>query len=706
MTLPKKLTIKQAISKAQKAIKRGDTIVGAKMYKAVLHHQPNNPVAKKALRKLQKVLLHNQPMQAQTVNISQDQINTLANLYHSGQMVKTEQACKKLLQTYPQALFIINILGAALQSQGKLQEAVQTFSKAILFNPDYAEAYSNRGNVLRLLGEMNAAMENYDKAIKLKPDYAEAYSNRGNVLRDLMQLKAAVKNYEKAIVLKPDYAEAYNNRGIVLKDLMQFKEAVDSYDKAIELKHDYAEAYNNRGIAFRDLGELKEAENSCNKAIKLKPEYAEAYSNRGNILSELGQLDAAIQSCKKAIELKPTFKNVHTNLCDLYEKHNMVVELKNALQHAQEVLPESDSELLFRLALLANREKRFEDVRDLLELVSIEKLLPDTRPRYSELLSKAYDKLGEFSSAFCQFEITNNIVKKLSAGQQFSAQRYFDRVSKTSKTWKNVANIEWSSKRTSTEQYSLVFLVGFPRSGTTLLDTILRSHPEVLVVEEKNTVGSMLTHIGGIATVDILTDLDDDQIAKLRAIYFEELFSHIEPDDSHKLIVDKMPLNITDVGLIHRVFPDSKFILALRHPHDCVLSCFMQNFKLNDAMSNFLTLQQSARLYDAVMKLWVHYNDALDIDAGILKYEDLVHDLQGTVEPLLDFLGLDWNDNVLNYQKVALSRGEIKTPSYNQVVQSLYTQAIDRWKNYKDQSKEIAPLLEPWVKKFGYSTER
>ena len=131
----------------------------------------------------------------------------------------------------------------------------------------------------------------------------------------------------------------------------------------------------------------------------------------------------------------------------------------------------------------------------------------------------------------------------------------------------------------------------------------------------------------------------------------------------------------------------------------------MQNFKLNDAMANFLNLQQSANLYDAVMSLWVHFNNTLDLEVGIVRYEDLLQDLQGTVEPLLIFLGLDWHDNLRNYQQTALSRGVVNTPSYAQVTQSLYTRASGRWKNYRDQIKGIVPLLEPWAKRFGYSTE-
>ncbi len=705
MTHPHNLTIKQALSRAKTAIKRGNTTVALQLYNAILQHQPNHPIAKKALGKLQKDLPHNQSMQLQAENPSQYQIDTLVNLYRTGQLAKTEQACRELLQAYPQAFFIINVLGVALQEQGKFQEAVQAFNKAIGLKPDYAEAYSNRGNALSDLGQLKEAVESYEKAIQLRPDYADAHSNRGNALHKLGRLEDAVESCEKAIQFRPDYANAYNNRGNALRDLGRLQEAVESYEKAIGLKPDYAEAYSNRGNALKDLGQLQEAVESYEKAIALKPDYAEAYSNRGNALSDLGLLQEAVESHEKAIALKPDLGIAHSNLCDLYEKHNRVSELKNALHHAQQVLPENDSVLLFLMGLLASREKRFEAARDFLELVAPERLLPRTRLRHSELLAKTYDRLGEFSSAFSRFQITNDIVRQSSAAQQFSARRYLDRVLKTSESWANAAKIKWSAREVQSNQYSLAFLVGFPRSGTTLLDTILRSHPEVLVVEEKHMVESMRTRVGGLATIDLVTGLGDDEIARLREDYFEELDSQVKPDGSHQLIIDKLPLNITDAGLIHRVFPDSRFILALRHPCDCVLSCFMQNFQLNDAMANFLTLQQSAVLYDAVMSLWVHYNNTLDLDVGIIKYEDIVQDLQGTAEPLLNFLGLDWHDNLLNYQQTALSRGIIKTPSYNQVTQGLYTQAIGRWKNYHDQMKGIVPLLEPWAKRFGYSVE-
>jgi len=638
-------------------------------------------------------------------NPSQDQINALINLYYSGQMTLAEQACKELLQIYPRSSVILNVFGAILKEQGRLQEALQTFDKSIQVNPDYAQAYNNRGIALKEHGQLEKAVASYDKAIQLKPDFEDAYCNRGIALQELGQIKEAVESYNKAIQLKPDCAEAYSNRANALQELGQIKEAVESYDKAIQCKPDFAEAYSNRGTALKELGQFEKAVESYDKAIQFKPDFAEAYNNRGTALRELGQLEEAVESYEKAIQFKPGYVEPYFNLCGIYEKKSMVSELKKILHQAQEVLPENAPQLLYCWAQLASRERRIEEARNLLEQISPEKLPTVTRMAYSELLAKTYDKLGLYAKAFAQFEITNEITRQSFNYQKYRARRYLSFVSQSAEYWTNVGKLKWPVRQTPTHQPSLTFLVGFPRSGTTLLDTILRSHPEVLVVEEKPMVETMLIQLKGDATPDLLTRLNDKQIDKMREVYWEELLCHEKLDGSHRIIIDKLPLNIIHIGLINRVFPDAKFILALRHPYDCVLSCFMQCFELNDAMANFLTLQQSAKLYDAVMNLWTHYNNALDLEVGISKYEDLVQNLQGTAESLLNFLGLDWHDNLLNYQQTALSREWISTPSYNQVTQSLYTQAIGRWKNYRDQINVIASPLKPWAEKFGYSTE-
>jgi len=288
------LTIEQALSRAKKATKQGNTAVALQLYNAILQSHPNHHIAKKRLRQLQKKLPHNQSIQTQVANPSQNQIDTLANLYQSGQMAKTESFCRELLQSHPQSLIVINVLGAALKDQGKLKDAIQAFSKVIQLKPDYIEAYYNRGVVLQELGQLSKAVDSYNKAIQLKPDYVQAYNNSGLALQELGQLDKALKSCEQAIQLKPDYAQAYNNRGVVLQELEQLDKALNSYEQAIQLKPDFAEAYNNRGNTLKEIGQVDEAIDSYDKAIEFKPDYAVAYSNRNfalNYSSELTQTD-------------------------------------------------------------------------------------------------------------------------------------------------------------------------------------------------------------------------------------------------------------------------------------------------------------------------------------------------------------------------------------------------------------------------------
>jgi len=308
------LTIQQAISRAKKAVKQGKIAEAAELYTAILQQQPNHPFAKKKLRKLQKEFPQSPSLEEKTSSPPQDEIATLMNLYHSGQMAEAEQACRELLNTYPQTLNAINLLGAILQGQGKLQEAVQAYNKAIQLNPDYAEVHSNLGNTLQKLGRSKDAEASYRKAIALKPDYAKAHSNLGNTLQELGRSKDAEASYRKAIALDPDFAEPHSNLGNTLQKLGRSKDAEASHRKAIALKPDFPEAHYNLGNTLQELVRLQDAEASYKKAIALKPDYAKAHSNLGNTLRDLGRLEEAEASYRKAIALKSDYADARYNL--------------------------------------------------------------------------------------------------------------------------------------------------------------------------------------------------------------------------------------------------------------------------------------------------------------------------------------------------------------------------------------------------------
>jgi hypothetical protein len=248
-----------------------------------------------------------------------------------------------------------------------------------------------------------------------------------------------------------------------------------------------------------------------------------------------------------------------------------------------------------------------------------------------------------------------------------------------------------------------IFLIGFPRSGTTLLDTILRTHESIEVLEEKPLIQNMINEINIHIKGDFsnLSKIDDETIKRIRLSYFENREKIISLDKT-KIYIDKFPLNIIYIAEIDRIFPNAKYILSLRNPYDAVLSCFMQSFAPNDAMSNFYNLNDASNFYNIVMSLWTKYLEILDIDMHTIKYEEIVSNFESSISSVINFLNLKWNDNLKEFNKTADKRSMINTPSYNQVNKPLYTNSIERWKNYNYQFSDQINNLEKWITKFKY----
>ena len=254
------------------------------------------------------------------------------------------------------------------------------------------------------------------------------------------------------------------------------------------------------------------------------------------------------------------------------------------------------------------------------------------------------------------------------------------------------------------DESSPVFLIGFPRSGTTLLDQILNTSSVIETLEEKPLVQKMLIRFQahGFSYPKDLNLLNFELVEDLKNAYFQEVSSHSK-DRPETIMIDKLPLNTIDMGLIHRVFPKSKMIFALRHPADTCLSCFFQNFSLNEAMIHFLDLTDTAKFYGMVMDLWHNYTKILSLDYHVVRYEDLVSDFEGETKKLFQFLKVPWERSVYEYNSQAKTKQKITTPSYHQVVEPLYKRSMYRWKNYAAHLKPIFEILEPHIRKFGYS---
>ena len=246
-------------------------------------------------------------------------------------------------------------------------------------------------------------------------------------------------------------------------------------------------------------------------------------------------------------------------------------------------------------------------------------------------------------------------------------------------------------------------MVGFLRSGTTLLDQILDSHPRVQVMEERLALEAVEQAIqaGPAGYPGALPGLTDNDLEKLRKLYFTEVDKQFSRSPG-QLFVDKRPLNTAHLPLIQRLFPAARIIFACRHPCDVVLSNFMQYYNLTDAMANFFSLGDTVHLYQQLMTLWFDCSELLDLNFHTVRYESLVSDTEAELQKLFAFLEIDWDESVLDFHQRAAEKDIINTPSYEQVTRPIYAEARYRWHRYRQQLEPFLEELEPFSRKLGY----
>ena len=530
--------------------------------------------------------------------------------------------------------------------------------------------------------DLNQLLDLSDKALKNK-DYV-----------------TAKKILEKVILTNKDIPEVYNNLGIICLNSKNIKASINYFEQAIKLNPKFSMAYCNLGLAYNKISQFEKATENYLKAIESDQKNIVAYFNIGNLFKFKGDLDQAEKNFNKAINLNPNMIMAYNNLFEIFDKSNQLKKLENILNKAKQKF--GDNPLVnFCEGIYEYKKKNFKEVIKIYEKIVLDKNDVSRFTVRNELLAKSYDHIGNYDKAYEAFRLANNQINSFFQ-KEFNKENFINFINKRYEyfTSKNVKN--WVIEKKDKNK-SPIFLIGFPRSGTTLLDTILRSHLKVEVLEEKPVVDMFIKSLAIEINNDLnnLGKIDKNQILKLRQIYFENRNKYIN-FDSDKIYIDKMPLNLIHVGEIVRIFPDAKFIFAIRNPYDVILSCFMQQFSPNDAMANLTNFDDATKLYDLVMNLWFRYNEIFSINAEVVRYENVVENFDESINNLLNFLELEWDDKVKEYYKTAENRGMITTPSYNQVNMPLYNKSINRWKNYENKFLDNKKILDKWTKKFNY----
>ena len=700
------LYVDQALRKAKRHANKGEADLAAQQYKSVLEKYPNNPRAIEGLKALQ------QPRTVKsTINASpsQERMNELIALYNQGKLQEALVQGEALAQQFPNVPLLPNLLGAVNTGLGRLEQAVSSFTKALQIKPDYAEAYSNLGSALNDLGRPEEAVANYNKALQIRPDFAEAHNNLGNARNNLGKLEEAVSSFTKAVQIKPDYAEAHYNLGNVLRGLGKPEEAVTSYNKALQINPNHAEAHRNAGNAYIDLGDLKGAVTSYHKALQINPDYAEAHYDLGNALRNLGKLEEAVTSYNKALQINPDHTEAHNNLGnvlkDLRKPEEAVTSYNKALQinrdcaeaHynlgnvLQNLGKPEEAVSSFTKALqidpdyakahmsLSTAKKYHDDdpqTRQMLQLIRQPNLSDEERMHLNFALGKAHGDIGDYDKAFSYLSDGNRLRKEQLNYDISPARELFARI--LSVFSKDVPILNVARESTSTRDQQSIFVLGMPRSGTTLVEQIFASHSQVYGAGELDLFGQSVNAIewGSI-------QLSSVQLQSIRKSYLSSL---TKVGVSEPYVTDKTPFNFWWIGFIFAAIPETKIVHVKRDARATCWSNFNQYFS-RDGIGFAYDLQDITEYYKMYVDLMAFWHEKFPGRIYDLNYEALTEDQEVETRKLLEYVGLNWEDQCREFHN---NKRAVYTASHTQVRQKMYQGSSDEWRKYE---KHLEPMV-------------
>jgi tetratricopeptide (TPR) repeat protein len=560
-----------------------------------------------------------------------------------GRLSEAEALYRSVLVREPDHVRALFNLGLVRIRQGGLDDAVGLLGEAIRGNPDFAEAHNALGIALRLSNRHEEALAQYTQALTVKPDYAEVENNIGLALHALGRGTEAVAHHERAIAMQPGYAEAENNLAAALRSLHRYDEAVLHYRRAVAAKPDYAAAHSNLGAALQLLGRHDEALAQFEQALILAPGFAEAHHGRGTVLRTLGRLDEARQELERAVTLAPRKAEFYRSL----------TEAKR--------FTEADPYCAMIEALAREMTSLSEEERTHLHFA----------------LGKVYDDLGQHERAFSHLIEGNTLKRQQIVYDEAAVLAQFDRT-------RTLFSAEIMGERAGEGDPSPVpvFIFGMPRSGTTLVEQMLASHPNIYGAGELNDFERAVAALGG--PDGIPPDIGGEELRRIGASYV----ARVQPFAPQALrITDKLPVNFRFAGLIHLALPQARLIHLVRDPVDTCLSCFSLLFGGDQPFT--YDLGELGRYYRRYQRLMDHWREVLPPGVMLeVQYEALVGDFEREARRIVAHCGVDWDASCLDFHK---TQRPVHTASAVQVRQPVYRSSINRW---RPSDGALQPLLD------------
>jgi len=597
--------------------------------------------------------------------------------HQAGRLSQAEAAYRQILQVAPDQPDALHLLGMVVNQAGQNELAVELISKAIGINPA-GPMYYNLGNVFHGLGKPDAAVDCFRKALQLQPDHVNACLNLGVVLKTQGKLDEAAGNFRKVLKLRPEFMGAYLHLGNDCKEQGRIDDAAECFQNALRLKPDYVEARVNLGNVLKEQGRLDEAIESFRKVLALKPDYAEVHNNLGNVLQAQGKLDAAVESFGKALALEPDCIEAHTGMGAVLKDTG---QFDAARAHLDRVLALEPDYPAAWAGLSSLRKMTPDDLHwaEKVQCLLAECTVPQEEMRLCYALGKYSDDVRQYEVAFGYYDRANRLRRLAGQFDREGFRRSVDEVISAH----SVEVVRQPLAGGSASRRPLL-IVGMPRSGTSLTEQILASHPEVFGAGELRFWGQQVhAHLPTISSwhrdVHLLQDL--------ASRYEAELQRH---SATALRVVDKMPGNFMHLGLIHAVFPQARILHTQRNPIDTCLSIFFQAFNNQHAYAN--DLDDLAFYYREYRRLMAHWRAVLPPEVFLdVPYEGVVEDQEGWSRRIIDFVGLEWDERCLNFHE---TERKVGTASNWQVRQKIYKTSKERWRNYEKFVGPLLPLLE------------
>jgi tetratricopeptide (TPR) repeat protein len=576
-------------------------------------------------------------------------------------------------------------LAGVLLAQERSEEAWESLDRAVKIDPEYTEAWLTLGWLHEQSGRFDAAEAAYRRCIELEPEDFETHLRLGNLLYEAGRPTDAVKSLENGLRLSPDHAQAHNNLGSALLAVGDVRRASESFERALKFDKNSAEAHANLGTALQFQGRYFQAATELRQALQLNPSDANLHYKLAGVLTSLGRFNEALENCEEALRIDPGCVDAITGKASILEKKGEHKKASALLQPLlQQHPPNTQAVLIF--AVLSRHLGRQSEGAGLLEnLLASESLASSVKIQAHTALGQLYDRANRFDEAFRHFRQANAL--KQSDFNPDTHDEFIDEIIE-------VFDADTMSRlpRALNQSERPILIVGLPRSGTTLVEQILASHPDCFGAGE--LIG-LMGEIYALSGAGGGPEFHPRYAAELSQVTLDATAQRLlgRMDDlsqgMQRTSVNERPTFLF-LGLVAQLFPNMRVVHCVRNPMDTCLSCYFQLLTMD--YSYAYDLEHLGRYYKAYQRLMSHWKDTVQIPMLDLQYEALVADQENVIRALIDFCGLPWDDRCLRFYD---TRRDVVTPSYNQVSQPIYRASVGRWKNYEAYLAPLSGLVNP-----------